>query len=40
MEYVRDVINNLHNQTYEIQIDAVKQAWIRKFAVDEGPASF
>jgi dolichol-phosphate mannosyltransferase len=39
-EYVRDVINNLHSQTYEIQIETVKQAWIRKFAVSEVPIVF
>jgi dolichol-phosphate mannosyltransferase len=39
-EYVRDVINNLHSQTYEIQIETVKQAWIRKFAVNEVPIVF
>jgi dolichol-phosphate mannosyltransferase len=39
-EYVRDVINNLHSQTYEIQIETVKQAWIRKFAISEVPIVF
>ena len=39
-EYVRDVINNLHSQTYEIQIETVKQAWIRKFTVNEVPIVF
>jgi dolichol-phosphate mannosyltransferase len=39
-EYVRDVINNLHSQTYEIQIETVKQAWIRKFAISEIPIVF
>jgi dolichol-phosphate mannosyltransferase len=39
-EYVRDVISNLHSQTYEIQIETVKQAWIRKFVVSEVPIVF
>jgi dolichol-phosphate mannosyltransferase len=32
-EYIRDVINNLHSQTFEIQIETVKQAWIGEFRV-------
>jgi dolichol-phosphate mannosyltransferase len=39
-EYVRDVISNLHSQTYEIQIETVKQAWIRKFVINEVPIVF
>ena len=39
-EYVRDVISNLHSQTYEIQIETVKQALNRKFAVKEVPIVF
>ena len=40
IDYVRSVINNLHSQTYEIQIESVKQAWTRKFRVDEVPIVF
>jgi dolichol-phosphate mannosyltransferase len=40
IDYVRNVIGNLHSQTYEIQIETVKQAWIRKFAVSEVPIVF
>jgi dolichol-phosphate mannosyltransferase len=40
IDYVRHVIDNLHSQTYEIQIETVKQAWIRKFAVSEVPIVF
>jgi dolichol-phosphate mannosyltransferase len=40
IDYVRNVISNLHSQTYEIQIETVKQAWIRKFAVSEVPIVF
>jgi dolichol-phosphate mannosyltransferase len=39
-EYVRNVIDNLHSQTYEIQIETVKQAWIKKFAIGEVPIVF
>lgn len=39
-EYIRDVISSLHSQTYEIQIETVKQAWMRKFAVNEVPIVF
>jgi len=39
-DYVRSVINNLHSQTYETQIETVKQAWIRKFKVSEVPIVF
>jgi dolichol-phosphate mannosyltransferase len=40
IDYVRDVISNLHSQTYEIQIETVKQAWVRRFAVSEVPIVF
>jgi len=40
IDYVRNVVSNLHSQTYEIQIETVKQAWIRKFSVKEVPIVF
>lgn len=40
IDYVRSVITNLHSQTYEIQIETVKQAWARKFRVGEVPIVF
>ena len=40
IDYVRNVISNLHSQTYEIQIETVKQAWIKKFAISEVPIVF
>jgi dolichol-phosphate mannosyltransferase len=40
IDYVRKVISNLHSQTYEIQIETVKQAWVRKFRVGEVPIVF
>ncbi len=38
--YVKDVIKYLHSQTYEIQIETVKQAWTRGFKVREVPIVF
>lgn len=38
--YVKSVIGHLHSQTYEIQIETVKQAWTRKFKVKEVPITF
>jgi len=38
--YVEQVIGHLHSQTYEIQIETVKQAWTRDFRVKEVPILF
>jgi len=38
--YVKNVIEFLHSQTYEIQIETVKQAWTRGFKVKEIPITF
>jgi dolichol-phosphate mannosyltransferase len=38
--YVENVIGHLHSQTYEIQIETVKQAWMRGFKVKEVPITF
>jgi glycosyltransferase involved in cell wall biosynthesis len=38
--YVKNVIGHLHSQTYEIQIETVKQAWTRGFKVKEIPIKF
>jgi len=38
--YVEDVLPNLHSQTYEIQIETVKQARMNKFRVKEIPITF
>jgi len=40
IDYVRSVIGDLHSRTYEIQIETVKQAWIRKFRIGEVPIVF
>ena len=40
IDYVRSVINDLHSQTYEIQIETVKQARNRKFRISEVPIVF
>ena len=39
-EYVESVIGCLHSQTYEIQIETVKQAWTRGFSLVEIPIKF
>jgi len=39
-EYIKSVIGCLHSQTYEIQIETVKQAWMRGFALTEVPIIF
>lgn len=38
--YVKTVINFLHSQTYEIQIETIKQAWMKKFRMTEVPIIF
>jgi dolichol-phosphate mannosyltransferase len=38
--YIENVIGHLHSQTYEIQIETVKQAMIRGFKVKEAPITF
>jgi len=38
--YVKDVLENLHSQTYEIQIETVKQARAKGFQVKEVPIIF
>ena len=38
--YVENVLPNLHSQTYEIQIETVKQARMNKFKVKEIPITF
>jgi dolichol-phosphate mannosyltransferase len=39
-DYVKTVLPDLHSQTYEIQIETVKQAWLRGFCVKEIPITF
>lgn len=38
--YVKSVLNDLHSQTYEIQIETVRQAWLKGFRVKEIPITF
>ena len=40
IEYIKQVIDCLHSQTYEIQIETVKQAWMKGFALTEIPITF
>lgn len=37
---VRSIIGNLHSQTYEIQIETIRQAGIKGFKLDEIPITF
>ncbi len=37
---VRSMINDLHSQTYEIQIETIRQANLRKFRIREVPITF
>jgi dolichol-phosphate mannosyltransferase len=39
-DYIKIVLPNLHSQTYEIQIETIKQAWIQGFRVGEIPIIF
>lgn len=38
--YAKSVVNDLHSQTYEIQIETVRQAWLQGFRVREIPITF
>jgi dolichol-phosphate mannosyltransferase len=38
--YVKDVLQKLHSQTYEIQIETLRQARMNKFKVKETPITF
>ncbi|MCJ7633413.1 polyprenol monophosphomannose synthase, partial [Candidatus Bathyarchaeota archaeon] len=37
---VRSMISDLHSQTYEIQIETIRQANLRKFSIMEVPITF
>lgn len=39
-QYVKDVLPILHSQTYEIQIETIRQAHLNKFAIKEIPIVF
>jgi len=39
-QFLSEVIGNLHSQTYEIQIETVRQASLRNFQVKETPVLF
>lgn len=38
--YVKNVLPDLHSQTYEIQIETIRQARLNKFVVEEIPITF
>jgi len=37
---VRNIINDLHSETYEIQIETIRQSHLRKFRIREVPIAF
>ncbi len=37
---VKEIVNDLHSQTYEIQIETIRQASKKKFAIKEIPITF
>ena len=37
---VSDIINDLHSETYEIQIETIRQSHLRKFKIGEVPITF
>jgi dolichol-phosphate mannosyltransferase len=39
-KFLKEAISNLHSQTYEIQIETVRQATLKKFTVKETPIVF
>lgn len=40
LRYIQNVIRFLHSQTYEIQIETLKQAWAQGFKIRELPVTF
>ena len=38
--FLREAVNSLHSHTYEIQIETVRQATLKKFAIKESPIVF
>jgi dolichol-phosphate mannosyltransferase len=39
-DLVRQIVNDLHSQTYEIQIETIRQSYRRKFKIRETPITF
>jgi len=39
-EFLREAVDTLHSHTYEIQIETIRQAYLRKFVVKETPIVF
>lgn len=37
---VKSILGDLHSQTYEIQIETIRQAYLRKFRITEVPITF
>jgi dolichol-phosphate mannosyltransferase len=39
-DVVKQIVNDLHSQTYEIQIETIRQSYRRKFIIAETPITF
>jgi dolichol-phosphate mannosyltransferase len=39
-DLIRKIINDLHSQTYEIQIETIRQTHLRKLKIEEVPVTF
>lgn len=39
-DLVKQIVNDLHSQTYEIQIETIRQSYRRKFRITETPITF
>lgn len=39
-DLVKQIVNDLHSQTYEIQIETIRQSYRRKFIIAETPITF
>ena len=40
LDLIKKIINDLHSQTYEIQIETIKQAHLKGFKIRETPITF
>jgi len=40
LRLVKNIVNDLHSQTYEIQIETIRQAYIKNFKIAETPIVF
>ena len=40
LKLIKSIINDLHSQTYEIQIETIRQAYLKGFKIKETPITF